>query len=363
MKLLGIFVVFAILFVNPLSVKATQIDFDVSDTEWLVATKSGSLSHIDQLIQAGANVDAYDQNSKNTALMNAVESGNIEAVKLLVNSGANLNAITTVDGRKKCALTEAFCYSDILLYLIESGADIHIRLSQRKTPLHIAAESVGGYYCRASEENMFQALCILLQHGADVNAVDLYGKTPLHFALTPKAIRFKQPFISLLGHGANIHILDHYGCKPLHLAYNLCDIEILKEFLKRGASLHEFGCGGLNALQCACDWRTSDKESKLNLIRFLIEEQKLNVNQHSKWYDGRDGSTTAFMSAIRTQNFFEDDFEILEYLLHMGGDFNSQTYSIIEGKKRVHHKSVLSWAKDVNVPYYVIEWMVEHGAK
>ena len=119
---------------------------------------------------------------------------------------------------------------------------------------------------------------------------------------------------------------------------------------------------GCNALHHACSLRTSDKKIKLDLIKFLIDEHEMDVNEHGKWGGGGDGALTPLMYALGTQSFFEDDFEILNYLLNRGADINAQLYFNNSGKKYIVKSSILTWAIDVSIPYYVIEWLRQNRA-
>ena len=213
-------------------------------------------------------------------------------VKLLVNSGSDINALT-VD-KKRSPITAALRYPEILEYLIASGADVNIKLSQRKTPLHYALESP--HYYASHYAGMYEAACILLKNGADVNAKDLYGKTPLHLGIVNKEIA-----TILLDYGANLHAVEDVGCKPLHYAYVQCDIDLIKALIEKGAPLDDLTRYG-NALHYACGYRTYDKFKKLELIKFLIEEQNMNINQHGTWHEGKDGAFTPIMRALETQN-------------------------------------------------------------
>jgi ankyrin repeat protein len=325
-------------------------DIDISESLWFTATRSGCVDLIQECLKTGIDVNSYDNDTKNTALMNAIGSGNIDAVKLLINSGADINAIsTTADNTKKCPITMSFRHPNILELLIESGADIQIKLSQKKTPLHYVVDSMNVY--NHDEDNFFISLCILLKNGADVNAIDLYKRTPLHLAFLSK-----RAVIALLENGANIHAIDHEGWKPLHRAYG--DIDLLKEFIKRGASLNEFSPDGKNALQSACCHLDN-----LNLIKFLVEEQGMNINENARWYDGRDGALTAFMLAVGSQKQREDDFTILEYLINKGANLNAQIFTKYDRGIYVMYSSVLSWAISTKQSYYVIEWLRDKGAR
>jgi ankyrin repeat protein len=79
---------------------------------------------IQDIINAGAEVDALEQNGNRTALFVAVEKKNKEAIKLLIDAGANVNASEAVRSGQT-ALLAASRNNDLLTvrYLLELGAD------------------------------------------------------------------------------------------------------------------------------------------------------------------------------------------------------------------------------------------------
>jgi uncharacterized protein len=100
------------------------------------------------------------------------------------------------------------------------GADPRITNAENSTPL-MAAAGVG---CRApgeeagTEEEVLEALALLLELGGDVNAVDDNGETAMHGAAyksLPKAVQF------LTDRGAKIEVWNKknkYGWTPLTIA-------------------------------------------------------------------------------------------------------------------------------------------------
>ena len=70
----------------------------------------------------------------NTPLLYAAKKGHLAIVKALVDAGANINAWNT-DAETALSLACARGYLDIAKYLIEKGADIHGHDRQRRGPL------------------------------------------------------------------------------------------------------------------------------------------------------------------------------------------------------------------------------------
>ena len=52
--------------------------------------------------------------------------------------------------------------------------------------------------------------------------------------------------------------------------------------------------------------------------------QKMDINLHGKWSDGKDGSFTPFMTALgASTSDFDYKIKVLNYLLTIGADINS----------------------------------------
>jgi ankyrin repeat protein len=104
-----------------------------------------------------------------TALHLAAFFGQLGAATRLLDSGASLAAVS----RNPLANTPLHAavaggHSEVSLFLIGRGADVHAADSGKHTPLHIAAEA--GY---------LPVVEALLARGADAHVVDVEDKTPL----------------------------------------------------------------------------------------------------------------------------------------------------------------------------------------
>jgi ankyrin repeat protein len=147
----------------------------------LYKQKGGSIEFAKELIAAGCDVKATDQNNK-TALHWAAERGEVELAALF----------------------------------LENGADVKARIRNPKgisedldTPLHRAV------YSTDDDTTVIRMIDLLVQHGADVNAKAHSDETPLHIAAflsTPAVIR------ELRLKGARIDVKTDEGKTPMDLA-------------------------------------------------------------------------------------------------------------------------------------------------
>jgi len=99
--------------------------------------------------------------------------GQYETVRLLVQSGALLNSTSkNILNASPLQSAAATGEKNIVLYLLEKGADPNIRENSGYTPLHAAAQNGDVDIIRA-----------LLYNGADLHAVGDDGKKPVDFAI------------------------------------------------------------------------------------------------------------------------------------------------------------------------------------
>lgn len=308
-------------------------------------------------LAAKASIDKFSDGSSEglPPLLQATKAGDFETVKILVESGADLDEIYNFPGTntKDCALHSALRHPQILKFLIDSGANIEIKLSARYTPLHFAVQKA------VRNEGNSEAIKILLDRGANVNTANIFGQTPLHYACQYAGnTGNKEIIIALLNKGANIQIADEYRAKPMHYIYLSCDLDLLKEFVKRGASLnepipsntHQPGLaqhGGLNALHCAVRDLRYPRGANFDLLKWLIDEQKMNVNALGP------SEFTPIAYAIAKQGESEN-FELLDFLVTRGANLNAKYY---RGKT-----PLLTWAKQYGIHRYILDWLIEHGA-
>lgn len=114
---------------------------------------------------------------------------------------------------KQSALAFDLCPDALARWLVEQGADLAVRDTWGRTPLHARAFSRQGQ------------IEILLELGADIHALNTEADTPLHAAARGHNARNAKV---LLAHGASVDAVNRSGLTPLELALKTCaniDIE------------------------------------------------------------------------------------------------------------------------------------------
>ncbi len=165
-----------------------------------------TLEQVQTCLNNGMDVHARGKNYKMTPLYWAgAFNKDPQVIIALLNAGADVSARDTVGRTPLHFAAENNKNAKIITILIQAGADVNARDRDGGTPLHEAAEG-----------NISKVIITLLNAGADVNArSEKHGWTPLHWAAynkNPKVIT------ALLNAGADVGARDTYGSTPLHVA-------------------------------------------------------------------------------------------------------------------------------------------------
>ena len=207
------------------------------------------------LVESGAALDAADA-AGTSALHASVQSetlpgigspsrkptgrmDRVSLIKLLLAHGANPNARLAPEKPRDSNMKDTIAdrvidYSvslggatpfllgaraadlELMRLLLAHGADPQAATVENTTPLAVAAGV--GYYenlWQPPEDQVLQALRLLIELGNDVNLANKHGQTPMHGAV----YRGKNALVEfLVGKGARVNATDALGRTPLQLA-------------------------------------------------------------------------------------------------------------------------------------------------
>ncbi|CAH3193246.1 unnamed protein product, partial [Porites evermanni] len=202
-------------------------------TPLMIAAGCKNLYAVEFLLKHGAIVDLQDKRNK-SSLYYAVESASLggdtsfDVVSCLLNHGADINA--PMNG-KYTPLMRACRFQHVRLvnFLLQQGANVHLKDKDGKTALHFACENL--IWKPASCD----LLNCLTENGADINALRKHNVTPLMVASINGNV---DQITFLIKRGANVHLQDKKGDTALHhAAHNMKNSsEIVCALTAAGAS-------------------------------------------------------------------------------------------------------------------------------
>lgn len=183
--------------------------------------------------------------------------------------------------------------SDLLEFMISSGADVNLIDREKGTPLH--------YATRNKDLEMIKAL---ISNGADLNVPNSNNEILLHVAAGIYGMENYELIEYLLEKGANPSALDKWNSSPLMVAVtNQADIKIFDLFAERGSLKSAEKSNECFLLAC--------ESGDLSHVNYFIEK---GADFLCKSESGRTGLHAAAELG---------EIEVLEHLLSCGVDVNS----------------------------------------
>jgi ankyrin repeat protein len=233
-----------------------------------------------------------------TLLHAAVHKEYLDLVVLLLERGADMESR---DRHDQTALYVASSrgYAEVVRSLIDHGANLNVECGDQYgwrvkwTPIHVA-----------SNNGRLEVARLLLGRGAGVNYKDKRGKSALHIASRHASNNLVR---LLLDHGANADGLDNVGKTALHDASSDGRITIVKSLLEYGANVDA---------QCKSGWTPlhyAAIEGHVEVIQLLLDhDADVNALQKRRW--------TALHQASLLGHV-----QVVEMLLKRGADPHART--------------------------------------
>lgn len=216
-------------------------------TPLIAAIQSNQIDIVKQLIAAGADVHALDNQKKN-ALYYAAEFRRWNVVELLLERNIK------VDAQDHNAVHAFFgAVHDDRAALISSLLELDANF------IHARNESGCKILPYAVGRKCFD---LLLEKGADINAVDADGKSSL---ITATRFHDIDCFDKLLDRSADVNIADNNGVTAAMIAASFKKTTFLEKLIQKGADLNKRDKNSKTALMLAI------QEGNLENVKLLIE--------------------------------------------------------------------------------------------
>lgn len=283
---------------------------------WFQIIQKNNISLIEELIDAGADVNSYDDDGDNalSALYIASQEGATKIVKLLIDAGANIND----GGKEKIPPLYIACQNNhlqIAKLLIDAGADINYCGGLNDvSPLCIA--------CKLNHKKIVKLL--INTNGVDLNRYHSNISCPLLLACIyyHENTDHNTDIIKLLiDAGADVNnTLNGKKISPLYMASERGYDSIAKLLIEAGADPNL--CKTEDPIPALC---IASQEGYINIVNMLIEAGA-NVNQLSH------NNSSSLYSAI-----CENHIEIAIKLIECGADINHITIDLNEIEEFMPH--------------------------
>lgn len=313
------------------------------------------------------------------SLGEAAGQGDLEVVHDMVTRGRNIHArVDRQTGHTPLHRAAQEGHAEVVLYLLEMGADISRTDRRGHTPLHLA--SVQGHLAVVRH---------LMAHGANPDLPDLRGMTPLHLAATAGSL---PVLVYLVEQGLSLEVMDTEGKTPLHWAAERGRVEHMQYLLAQGAQVdanvasrptvpasrlatHEGGTplhhavqqGQLRAVQCllahGADVNARDLMGRTPLHQVVLtpEEQvpalTAELLAHGAQIDSRDrhGHTPLHWVAMSRLSRTEARMVALTHLVQAGARLNARDH---QGNTPLH---LAAWGL-YGPNQEAVEYLVVQGA-
>ncbi|XP_053718857.1 histone-lysine N-methyltransferase EHMT2 isoform X1 [Synchiropus splendidus] len=188
------------------------------------AAKQGEVHRVLLMLMEGLDPTYQpDSQNKRSALHAAAQRGQLELCYILIQAGAQVDA---QDKDTRTPLLEAIInnHAEVSRYLVQNGATVY----------HVEEEGYTGLH-HASKQGNLEIVSMLLETGqVDVNAQDSGGWTPIIWAAEHKHVKVIE---ALLNRGANVTINDKELNVCLHWAAYAGNVDIAEMVLNAGCSL------------------------------------------------------------------------------------------------------------------------------
>ena len=242
------------------------------------------------------NFDVNMADSKGfTALHFSAENGSYELVKLFADKGTDIH-VKTEGGMNCLHIASHHGHLNLCKILINKYEfDLHMADNDRLTSLHYSAK-IGSY----------DLVKFLADKGADIHLKTITGFNCLHLAAISGHLNLCRKLINK--HNFDVNMTNNEGLTALHCCAHNGSYELFKFFVDNGADIDLETNTGFNCLHIAAS------NGHLNLCKKLISEHKFDVHTTDN-----EGFTALHRSAEN------GSYELVKFFVEKGTNILSKT--------------------------------------
>ncbi len=209
---------------------------------WFEAAQTGNVALLNEFIEAGALLEAADDNQQ-TALLLAAGNGHVDAVACLLENGAD-GAARDAEGQAAIHAAATAGHLRVVQYLVEARTNLDEPTAAGQTPLQCAVW-----------EGQTDVALWLVQNGADLTSRNILGDSAIASAVTAE---FPELALRLVEAGVPVHLANEAGVTALHRAAASGYTDVVRALLRAGASADAKTTEG----ETPYDWARSEGQTE-----------------------------------------------------------------------------------------------------
>ncbi|KAK9738724.1 Ankyrin repeats (3 copies) [Popillia japonica] len=190
-----------------------------------VALNNNDNDLVEILLDEGADPNIF------SPLSFAVSKENVNAVKLLLKRGANLQDRGGIFGSTNFLRAIHGGNKDIVMALLENGADVEMANEEDQKPLHLSIWCAVSLQLESKDENV-DIVCLLFKYMKEINVND---KDVIGIFYWAAINGYLQIIKLLLNSGMNVNVQDQHGYTALHRAVSHKNYDVVEYLLENGA--------------------------------------------------------------------------------------------------------------------------------
>ncbi|CAH0552635.1 unnamed protein product [Brassicogethes aeneus] len=219
------------------------------------AVIEGDKEKLQDLLKAGRSININD-NHGNTPVHIAVINNNVTILKFILEVKSLLVNSRNFKGETALFLAVRYQFTDIVLLMLQAGANVNLPNNEEVTPLHNAS-------------NNPEIAHLLIKNGAKLDVIDYGGDTPLNEAVSSGCL---EVVCMLLYYNADANACSDHNLTPFMKALIREDIEIQRTLFNYVDDFNQRTQEGMPILALALTHETLFVEEIIN--------RGANVNYH-----------------------------------------------------------------------------------